>query len=149
MECRSENVTQGLSLTGLYFIMCLHQAGRAARNFGVGLDLLARALREAAAPHVGRVIRGASSLPLDLHHLISVTCPNDTNFSIPLGGAKIILASSTTNKHLTDVFVSAPGKKTAIPYCWLLLMACHGSLTFGARFPNWPAEMWNVLVSAA
>lgn len=116
MECRSENVTQGLSLTGLYFIMCLHQAWRAARNFGwagLGWDLLARAFTGAAAPCMGNEpLEEPPACPWTSHHLTAVTCPNDTSFSIPLGGAKIILASPTTNKHLTDTFVSAPGKTT-------------------------------------
>lgn len=47
--------------------------------------------------------------------LTSVTCPNDTSFSIPLEAAKIILASPTTKHRLPDTCVSAPGIR---PRCW-------------------------------
>lgn len=143
MECRSENVTQGLSLTGLYFIPCLHQAWRAARNFSFGLGSPGQGTEGLLLP-AWRRSEEPPACPRTSHLLISVPCPDDTSFAIPLGGAKIIWASPTTNKHLTDVFVSAPGKTTTVPHYWLLLIACHGSLSFGARFPNWPAEMWNV-----
>lgn len=97
----------------------------------LGWDLLARAFTVAAAPCVAMSHESSSSCPWTSHHLISVTCPNHTSLSSPLGGAQIILASPTTNKHLTDMFVSAPGKTTLAlaliteSYKWPDMDPCH------------------------
>lgn len=150
MECRSENVTQGLSLTGLYFIMCLHQARRAVRNFGIGWVGISSPghSQRLLLPAWERVMRGASSLPLDLppphfshlpkwHQLFYPIRRSQDNFSI------------SYNKQASPGYVcvcSWQNNAGISPYYWLLLMACHGSLAFGARFPQWPAEMQNVQV---
>lgn len=150
MECRSENVTQGLSLTGLYFIMCLHQAWRAARNFGwAGLGSPRQGIHRGCCSLHGKwALRGASSLPLDLppphcshlpkwHQLFHPIRRSQDNFSI---------SYNKQAPHGYVCFCSWQNNTGISPYYWLLLMACHGSPSFGACFPTWPAEMQNVLV---
>lgn len=90
-----------------------------------------------------RVIRGASSLPLDLppsrfshlpkrHRLFCPIRRSQDNFSI---------SYNKQASHGYVCFCSWQNNTGISPYYWLLLMACHGSLSFGARFPHWPAEM--------
>lgn len=107
----------------------------------LGWDPLTRAFRRLLLPEWEGALEEPPACPWTSHHLIAVTCPNDTSFSIPSGGAKMIFSVSYNKQapHRYVCFCSWQNNTGISPYYWLLLMACHGSLSFGAHFPTWPA----------